>query len=289
MPTNYAKSTFSCLARHFGWVAVTSALAIAPAAATTVVINDDFSDGTVTGWMSQGNGQGIDAHNITESGSVLVSEVVANQGNTNRGIVSVASFDPGSDGFSMDFVVASVANTPGANGYFIGAVNGNDAFYRDADLRNFGLTFFGQNARTGSGGGFGLHYADNNGGAPSLHILGNSDTGGDVDLPSLQDGFSASVQTDTTGWSYSIDGLSTAAGVAQVFADSGTWADAGTDYATLFGADNSWHATGSFQFVPNATHTVSYDSITVAVVPEPSSAFLALLAGGGLLFRRRRA
>lgn len=129
--------------------------------ASTVVIDDHFDDGTVTGWMSQGNTRTFDAHNITESGSILSSEVLATQSNTNRAIVSEGTFDPGDGGFGMSFVVTGIDGTPGANGFFAGAVSGNDIFFRDTSLINFGLTFFGQNARTASGGGFGLIYADN--------------------------------------------------------------------------------------------------------------------------------
>ena len=79
------------------------------AAATTTVIDDHFDDGTVTGWQSMGNNRTISAHNITETGSILTSEVVATQSDTHRGVVSTTPWDPSAEsgGFSMTFVVAS--------------------------------------------------------------------------------------------------------------------------------------------------------------------------------------
>ena len=260
------------------------------AGATTTVIDDDFDDGTVTGWTGAGNTRTFSAQNITEAGTVISSETVATQSNTHRGIISTDSFNPDaeSDGFTMRFNVSSIAGTPGANGYFIGAVNDNAGFFRDAGLSNFGLTFFGQDARTGSLGGFGLAYGDNNGPGAADALLGNSDAQGDVQLASFQDGFDALVTATPTGWSYSIDGLNTSAGDAATFADSGTWAAAGSDYATLFGADDSWFAIGSLQQVAASAYTIGFDRITVTTVPEPSASLMVLIAAGGLLRRRRR-
>ncbi|MGI9239423.1 MAG: hypothetical protein ACR2RV_01400, partial [Verrucomicrobiales bacterium] len=208
------------------------------AGATTVVIDDHFDDGVVTGWIGQGNTRTFSAQNISETGTIISSEVIPTQTNTHRGIISTDSFDPDAEsgGFTMRFDVSSVAGTPGANGYFIGGVTDNSIFFRDVSARNFGLTFFGQDARTGSQGGFGLAYGDNNGANPSDFLFANSDAQGDVQLASFQDGFNALVIATPTGWSYSIEGLSSVAGTAMAFSDSGTWAAAGADYATLFGA-----------------------------------------------------
>lgn len=271
-----------------GLLAFTAAACL-PAGATTTVIDDHFDDGTVTGWVSQGNGVAFSAHNLTETGTLLSSEVVPSASNANRGIVSTTSFDPDAEsaGFSMTFNVSSITGTPGANGYFIGAVTDDSVFFRDGSALNFGLTFFGQNARTGSAGGFGINYGDNNGSSASDFIIANSDSQGDVQLASFQDGFTAFIVADPTTWSYSIEGLNTAAGAAVTFSDSGTWAAAGTDFATLFGADDSWFATASLQQVAAAAHTSSYDQIRVTTIPEPSAALLVLLAAG-MVFRRRR-
>ena len=263
-----------------------------PASATSVVIGDHFDDSTVTGWAGQGNTRTFSAQNITETGTILSSEVVATQTNTHRGIVSSTSFNPDAEagGFSMRFSVSSISGTPGANGYFIGAVGDDSVFFRDASTSNFGLTFYGQDARTASLGGFGINFGDNNGSAPSDFLLGNSNAQGDVQLTSFQDGFDASFTANPLGWSYSIDGLNDAAGTPTAFAGTGTWADAGTDFATQFGADDSWFATASLQNVAANTHTSSYDQITVttlSAVPEPSTAGLLLIAATGLVRRRR--
>ena len=227
--------------------------------------------------------------NITETGSILSSEVVATQTNTHRGIVSTTSFDPDAEsgGFTMSFNVSSVAGTPGANGYFIGGVTDNSVFFRDASALNFGLSFFGQDTRTGSAGGFGLAYGDNNGASAADFLIANSNAQGDVQLASFQDGFSATIVADPVNWSYTIDGLNNATGTATTFSDTGTWAAAGIDFAAQFGADDSWFAMGSLQQVAAATHTISFDRITVTTIPEPTAVTLMLFAMGALLRRRR--
>lgn len=284
-------STTSNTFRHCWTLTLLSLLTLGlQSAVATVVINDHFDDGTVTGWMSQGNARTFSAHNITESGTVLASEVVATQTNTNRGIVSTTSFDPAEagGGFSMNFSVAGIAGMPGANGYFIGAVTDDSVFFRDGSARNFGLTFFGQDGRTGSGGGFGLAYGDNNGAGAADFMIANSDAQGDVELASFADGFDATFTVDLAGWSYAIDGLNTSAGAATSFADTGTWAAAGTDFATLFGGDDSWFATASLQQAAASAHTASYDRISVETIPEPSSATFLFLAGSLAVFARAR-
>ncbi len=69
-------------------------------------------------------------------------------------------------------------SNPQANGFFIGLARNNDVFHRDGSTRNFRLTFFSQDPRTGSLGGFGLSYEDNNGATPVDLLLGNSDAQG---------------------------------------------------------------------------------------------------------------
>ncbi len=277
-------------------VSLSAATMIALAAtvgATSVVIDDDFNDGVVTGWMGQGNTRTFSAHNISESGSVITSEVIPTQSDTYRGIVSTTSFNPSAEagGFTMSFLVASQGPpAPGANGTFIGAVGANTDFFRNLD--NFGLTFFGTDSRTGSGGGFGLIYGDNNGTNPSDFVFGNSDAQGDVELASFQDGFSATIDANLSGWSYLITGLSNAAGTPATFSDSGTWTAAGTSFAALFAGDTSWFATGGSQGPGAAaglpTHSIAFDRITVTTIPEPTPAILVVACLGGLALRRHR-
>ena len=261
---------------------VLSSLALGSATATTVVIDDHFDDGTVTGWTSMGNGRTFSAHNISESGTTLTSEIIETQSDTHRGVISDSSFDPSSEagGFSMTFVVSSQGTAaPGANGFFLGTTTATAGFFRNLD--NFGLTFFGHATRTNSVNGVSLIVGDNNGGAAADFILDAQP--GTITLAALQDGFTATIGADPTGWSYSI------AGVDSALSGSGTWAAAGTDFATVFGGDTSWHALGSNQG-PGGTpqsHTVAYDQITVTTIPEPSSALL-LMSAIALIGRRRR-
>lgn len=228
------------------------------------IIDDDFDAPAVSGWVSQGNTRTISDHNITQAGSILSSEVVATQTNTNRGIVSETSFEPAATGgFTLTFVVESVSTQPGANGCFLGLVRESDVFHRDSSTRNFGLAFFGQDPRTGSAGGFGIIYGDNNGSGSSDFQLANSDSQGDVDPESFRDGFTATISTDLEGWSYEITGLLDAAGSETTFTDTGTWADAGTDFASLWPEGQPWYVTGALQVPAATTHTVAYDRITL--------------------------
>ncbi len=209
-----------------------------PAALSTIIINDDFDDNTVTGWESLGNSLGAD-HTISESGSILTSEVVANQGNlnTHRGVVSTTSFDPASEpGFSMSFVVSSQgAPAPGANGMFLGITSSSSTFFRTSGVSSFGLTLFGHVTRTQSNGGVSLVTNDIGAGGSANEglILGANPTA--VQLASLQDGFTAVLGADPSGWSYSLTGISDTGGAPTTISESGTWADAGSDYASVFG------------------------------------------------------
>ena len=228
------------------------------------IIDDDFDAAEVSDWIGTGNTRTFSEHNITQAESVITSEVIATQSNTNRSITSETSFEPSAaGGFSITFVVDNIGGQPGANGYFMGIVRDNDLFFRDATTKNFGLAFFGQDPRTGSVGGFGLIYGDNNGSAPSDFLLANSDEQGDVDINSFSDGFTATIHVDPTGWSYEITGLSDAAASEKVFTDNGTWEEAGTDFATLFPESDTWFAIASLQVVAATTYTHSYDRITL--------------------------
>ncbi|MFT5853267.1 MAG: arylsulfatase A [Verrucomicrobiales bacterium] len=225
-----------------------------------IIFDDDFDGVAASGWLSQGNAQAFSAHNITQADSVLTSEVVATQGNTNRGIVSEESFAPAAtDGFTLTFVADSVSNQPGANGYFIGLVRENDVFHRDATTKNFGLAFFGQQARTGSASGFGLVYGDNNNTAAADLILDSKV----VRASSFLDGFTAKVSVSQTDWSYEITGLQDSGGANMVFTGNGSWPAAGADFNSLWPAGQEWFLTGATQVVAASTHRISFDRISV--------------------------
>ena len=234
-----------------------------PFASAQTIIDDDFDSGELSGWMSQGNVR-LATHTISQAASILTSEVAATQRDTNRGIVSTTSFDANATGgFTMTFAADSVSDRPAANGYFIGLVRDNDVFHRDAGTRNFGLAFFGIDARTGSTDGFGLMYGDNNNAASADFQIANSDAQGDVDVDSFFDGFTATVSVDPAGWLYEITGLLDAALAERTFSDSGTWADAGTSFAELFPPGQEWFIMGALQISEIVTHTITFDRITL--------------------------
>ncbi|MEZ5301493.1 MAG: hypothetical protein R3F11_12715 [Verrucomicrobiales bacterium] len=215
------------------------------------------------------------------------------QSDTNRGIASTVSFNPSAEsgGFTMTFVVASQGvPAPGANGFFLGAVTSNTVFFRDATVGSFGIVLFGTTSRTGSGDGLGFVVGDNNNTAAADFILDAMPSS--IELASIQDGFTATLSADPVGWSYSVDGINAPGGAATTLANSGTWAAAGTDFASVFGSTTDWYVLASNQGPGAAaglpTHTVTYDRITVATVPEPSALTVLALLGTALAGRRRR-
>ena len=232
------------------------------------VVDDDFDDETVTGWESLGNSLGA-THNITETGTTLTSEVVATQGNlnTNRGIVSTASFNPVADptGFSMTFVVERQGDLiPGANGMFLGLTSSNSIFFRTTGVSSFGLVFYGQPARTQSQGGVSLVTNDIGAGGPATEGLILDANPDSIELSSFQDGFTASIDAGDSGWSFTISDISDLEGNPTTMTKSGTWEAAGTDYATVFGEAPSWFVLASNQGDPsNDTHTVVYEKISL--------------------------
>jgi hypothetical protein len=223
-----------------------------------VTIADDFDDGDwESDWVIQHNNVG--ATSVLEQDSeVLMMNTGANQ---NGGIASIASFSPFLQGVRATFVLNQVVDpesgefvSPAANGLFMGVVANNGAFYRAAN--NFGLAFFGNESRTGSGGGFGLVAGDQNGGQPSDYIFDV----GLLDLESFADGCTVTVSADEGGWSYEISGVNDPDGVAD-FANSGSWADAGTTFQEVFGDDLDWHVFVSCQRGGAVNH--SYDRIVL--------------------------
>ena len=199
--------------------------------------------------------------------------MVGTQTNSNRGIASSATFDPvESGGFTLTFVVDGVAQAPEVNGYFLGIVGESSGFYRDATTRNFGLTFFGTEARTNSLGGFGLNFGDNFGATGAELRLSD----GDAQLASFQDGFTATIQADPLNWHFEITGLSDLAATPTLFTGTGSWADAGTSFEMLFGTDTTWHAVTSNQLVATGTHATSFDRIRLSTGAEPPPRIIAV-------------
>ncbi|MFT4550017.1 MAG: arylsulfatase A-like enzyme [Verrucomicrobiales bacterium] len=242
-----------------------------PSLAGNILIDDHFDDGLIDSWIGQGNFQTA-THNIREANSLIISEVIGSQVNTNRGIASNLSFDPiDSDGFALTFVVESVEQTPAANGFFLGIVGDNGVFYRDRSTRNFGLTFFGTEARTNSQAGFGLNFGDNFGATGAPERLADQD----AELASFRDGFTATIQADPFGWQYEITGMNNPSGTAEVFAGAGNWIDTSTSYADLFSTDTSWHVVTSNQLAAIGTHRVSVDRIRLVSGADPGARIIS--------------
>ncbi|MDG2014839.1 MAG: sulfatase-like hydrolase/transferase, partial [Pirellulaceae bacterium] len=252
------------------YLAALLATAVGACPAACAVIDDDFDDSVVIGWQSLGNALGA-THTITESGSLLTSNVVATQGNlnTHRGIVSTTSFDPvtdGSAGFSMTFVVSSQGSlAPGANGMFLGLTSSDSVFFRTSPTSSFGLTFYGHATRTQSNSGVSLVTDDLGNGGSAVEGLILDSNPNSIQLASFQDGFTATLNADPAGWSFEVSEINDSGGTPTTLSKSGTWAAFGTDYASVFSASSSWRVLASNQGDPsNNTHTVVYDRITLS-------------------------
>ena len=198
-------------------------------------------------------------------------------GNQNGGVASIASFSPSSQGIHATFVLKGLFNAdtgdfarPTANGLFMGVVANNAAFYRASN--NFGLGFFGQEARTASSAGFGLIAGDRNGGAPSDHFFDD----GDIDLESFSDGCTVTITADPEGWSYEIHDVLDLDLNEVIFSNSGKWTDAGTSFEEVFGDDPDWHIFVSSQSGGNFEHI--YEQISL----RPKEAELADSDGDGM-------
>lgn len=243
-------------------------MAIFPFGLSAAIIDDHFDDGDASGWVSAGNPLGAN-HIISETGTTLRSEVVATQPNlnTNRGIASNDSFDPSSlaDGFRMVFEVTSQGPlTPGANGLFLGLSSSSTDFFRNPGISSFGLVFFGNEARTQSNNGVSLVTDDiGNGGSATEGIIldANPNT---IQLSSLQDGFTATIEASPSGWSFSINGTNNPSGSPVLIEQSGSWSDSETSFTEIFGPSSTWHVLATNQGdPPNNTHFVVYDRIVL--------------------------
>jgi hypothetical protein len=236
---------------------------LATPAAGQILIDDHFdneqiaSGGINGGFVLVGNAQDTDVY-LTEESSIATIEMVPIASWGNHGMASISSFDASSlPEFTATFVVTEVTEDPAANGHFLGITDDNVTFYRADGAKNFGLVFFGQEARTASELGFGLVVNDI--GDPGADAILSSNL---VDLESYLDGFTASFTAGQDGWSYEITGLEDL-GTPMTYAESGSWADAGLSnsfYGEFF--DDAEYVTVSAQ-IENFELIHSYDRITV--------------------------
>ncbi|MGJ8697450.1 MAG: sulfatase-like hydrolase/transferase [Verrucomicrobiaceae bacterium] len=200
-------------------------------------------------------------HSLSETaGQLTINTGTGGNGNVGAATPAIA-FANSSLGVRLSWQIASLTDRPRSNGLFLGVSEGTNFYRTEA---NIGLVFFGKST-TDSVNGFSLVLNDSDN--PSGPILSN---GADLDLDSLIDGFSATLDLTPTGWSYSITGLDDASGLPETFSESGTWLDAGqpsTFYSDFFGSDERMLTS-----LQRSTSSVSMvlDQIKIeALAPEP--------------------
>ncbi|MEM7386241.1 MAG: LamG-like jellyroll fold domain-containing protein, partial [Verrucomicrobiota bacterium] len=199
---------------------------------------EEFDEGDITDrWVVQKNAVGTTEISQEDGFGITVATTT----NANGGLASLATFDPIAENIRVKFVVEDVSANPNANGFFVGVIEDNQVFHRTAN--NFGIGMFGQEARTMSAAGFGLVAGERNASNAADFLLDD----GDCSLESFQDGFTVTITADTAGWAYELEGLQDPDGNDTVFANTGTWAEAGTSFEDLFGEDREWHVVTSCQ------------------------------------------
>ena len=244
------------------FIAPTVFYALASIALAQTSIVEDFDDAD---WEAR---WGVQSNSVGNQTIVVADGALVDRnggGCHNGGPTSLVTFSPVEQGVDLTVVMKSLTlpdsdelGRPTNNGLFVGVTARNDAFYRS--MPNFGLVFYGH-GRTQSNEGFGMMVGDNNGGGA---VDFNLDSGA-ADLNSVSDGFTARITADEAGWSYEITGLQDIDLNDMTFANSGTWADAGTTFGDIFGEgdDDDWHVTVSAQNCQNSIET-SWDRIALS-------------------------
>lgn len=210
-----------------------------PTAATNQgMIFDDFDNGDIATAVAGENG-GVElvsntaasGHSLAEAGGILtISTGTGSSGNVGAASLTAVDFVSAADGVRLTWVVDSLSGQPRSNGMFLGISTGTD-FYRNVD--NLGFVFFGK-AQTGSTAGFSV--VRNDGDSPSGTII---DAGADVELASLLDGFTATLDITPDGFRYTLQDLNNGSGEGATFAGASTWVEAGlpANFYTTLGAN----------------------------------------------------
>ncbi len=206
-----------------------------PLASGQCLILDEFDNGTVSTAVAGENG-GVQlvnnsvaaGHSLTESGGLLtINTGSGTDGNVGAASLMAIDFAGASDGVRLTWEVSSLSSRPQRNGLFLGFSTGT-GFFRDEN--NLGFVFFGK-SQTGSTSGFSLIRNDSD--SPVGPVL---DAGADLQLASLLDGFTATLDITPTGFTYRLTGLKNTSGTDTVFTSTKTWVEAGLAanfYATL--------------------------------------------------------
>ncbi|MEN8848974.1 MAG: sulfatase-like hydrolase/transferase [Akkermansiaceae bacterium] len=193
--------------------------------------NDPATGASPTGGLTLVNNTVASGHSLSEtSGQLTINTGSGTSGNVGASTPAI-DFVGSPEGIRLTWDIASLTSRPLSNGLFLGISEGTNFFRNEA---NIGLIFFGK-AATGSTSGFSLVLNDSDN--PVGPILNN---GADLQIASLLDGFSATLDLTPTGWAYILTGLNDASGTAQTFTSTGAWIDASqaaTFYSDFFGTD----------------------------------------------------
>jgi hypothetical protein len=275
---------FSCLT-----LLAAGAIAVPMSTHAATLLDDTFGDGNLAtnpdiGGASplEQNGAGAGG-TVTETGGVV--EVVGGTGNKNIGIRSSNDFDLSDAGLTYTatwevarWVESGTSSGSNPNRLFF-ALQTDDGFLFTADPEESRVyliidalgdqAVFEYNNRSG-----GTNVAIND--TQALANLGAGTTAGDTD------GFTVTMTFDSTGYTATTTGLNADSEVNL----SDTWANLGTDYATVFGTDGQMHVSSYIQDTVGDGGEYDIDRVTLTAVPEPGS--LALLGLGGVLVAARR-
>ncbi|YCM44226.1 sulfatase-like hydrolase/transferase [Verrucomicrobiaceae bacterium 227] len=195
-----------------------------PAGTAQCLIRDQFENGDIPTAVAGENGGVVlvnnsvaDGHSLSEVGGLLaISTGTGTNGNVGAATLTALDFAGASAGLRLTWEIDSLSTRPQSNGLFLGIAEGT-GFYRSAS--NIGLVFFGK-ATTQSITGFSLVLNDSD--APVGPIL---DPGSEVNLDSLLDGFTATLDLTPEGYGYTLTGLKDTEGVDTLFTQTGTWAE----------------------------------------------------------------
>ena len=229
--------------------------------------NNPTTGASPTGGLTLVNNSVAANHNLSETGGQLtINTGTGNSGNVG-GTTPTIDFANSPDGVRLHWDIASVSARSQANGLFLGISEGTN-FYRTEN--NIGLVFFGKTT-TDSTSGFSLVLNDSDN--PIGPILSN---GAALQLASLLDGFSATLDLTPGGWSYSLTGLNDTSGTAQTFTESDTWTGASqavTFYADFFGPDERMLTS-----IQRSTSTLSMtlDQVQAQKIASPPFKLLAV-------------
>lgn len=239
----------------------------APNQAGQCLILDDFDNGNVAtanvgdnGGVQLVNNSVAAGHSLSETGGLLTIDTgTGTSGNVGAASLTAIDFAGAAKGVRITWEISSISSRPQSNGLFLGFSTGT-GFYRSAD--NLGLVFFGK-SQTGSSSGFSI--VRNESDSPVGIIV---DAGDSLQLASLLDGFSATMDITPDGYSYTLTGLKNTAGEDSIFSNTQTWVEAGlaANLYSTFG--NNERLLSSVQRDASAVVNMQLDKIKAEQMPD---------------------